>query len=92
MAMSTVYVHLSEKVWQELVSLGRKEQASPDDLLEQAIRRFLQEKRAQFEHRRGLQESFGVWKEWDDIKADSTVIVDELRREWDDREQRLGLV
>jgi hypothetical protein len=59
-AMSTVRVHLSEKVWQGLVLLGQKEQASPDNLLEQAVRRFLQEKGARLEHRRGLQESFGV--------------------------------
>jgi hypothetical protein len=58
--MSTVRVHLSEKVWQGLVLLGQKEQASPDNLLEQAVRRFLQEKGARLEHRRGLQESFGV--------------------------------
>jgi hypothetical protein len=89
--MSTVRVHLSEKVWRELVLLGQKEQASPDNLLEQAVRRFLQEREARLEHRRGLQESFGVWKERDDLKADSTVIVDELRGEWDEREQRLGL-
>ena len=89
--MSTVRVYLSEKVWQELVLLGQKEQASPDNLLEQAVRRFLQEKGVRLEHRRGLQESFGVWKERDDLKADSTVIVDELRGEWDEREQRLGL-
>jgi len=88
--MSTVRVHISEKVWQDLVLLGQKEQASPDNLLEQAVRRFLQEKRDRPEHRRGLQESFGIWKERDDLQADSTAIVDQLRREWDEREQRLG--
>ncbi|RMD59322.1 hypothetical protein D6833_11615 [Candidatus Parcubacteria bacterium] len=89
--MSTVRVHLSKKVWQELVLLGQKEQASPGNLLEQAVRRFLQEKGARLEPRRGLQESFGVWKERDDLQTESAVIVSELRREWDEREQRLGL-
>ncbi len=89
--MSTVHVHLSEKVWQDLVSLGRKEKTLPDDLLEQAIKRFLQEKKSRFQAPRGLQESFGVWKDRGDLKSDSTIIVDELRKEWDEREQRLGL-
>ncbi|RLC61801.1 MAG: hypothetical protein DRI48_10325 [Chloroflexi bacterium] len=89
--MSTVRVHLPKKVWQELVLLGQKEQASPDNLLEQAVRRFLQEKGVRLEHRRGLQQSFGIWKERDDLKTDSTAIIDELRGEWDEREQRLGL-
>jgi hypothetical protein len=80
--MSTVCVHISEKVWRELVLWGEQEQVSPDNLLEQAVRRFLQEKRDRPEHRRGLLESFGVWKERDDLQADSTAIVDQLRREW----------
>lgn len=89
--MSTVPVHLSEKVWQDLVALGQDEKISPADLLEQAVRHFLREKREQLRPRRGLQASFGVWKDRDDLKSDSTVIVDELRKEWDEREQRLGL-
>ena len=90
--MSTVRVSLSEKMWKELVLLGQKEVASPDDLLEQAVRRFLREKRGRFQAPKGLQESFGVWKDReDDLKSDSTVIVDELRKEWDERERRLGL-
>lgn len=89
--MSTVYVHLSEKVWQDMVSLGQEEKTPPADLLEQAVRRFLREKRDRLQAPRGLQESFGVWKERDDLTSDSTVIVDKLRKEWDEREQRLGL-
>jgi hypothetical protein len=44
-----------------------------------------------FEDEESLQESFGVWKDRDDIQSDSIVIVDKWRKEWDEREQRLGL-
>ena len=89
--MSTVQVRLPEKVWLELVSMGRQEATSPGHLLEQAVRRFLEGKRRRIQARRALQESFGLWKDWDDWEGDSTAMVDELRREWDERERRLGL-
>ena len=89
--MSTVQIRLSKTVWQELVSLGQEEATSPDHLLEQAARRFLEEKRRRRLAHKTLYKSFGVWKDRDDLAADSTVIVDEMRQEWDEREQRLGL-
>jgi len=89
--MSTVRVRLAEKVWQDLVLLGREEKTHPADLLEQAVRNFLRDKKSRSQFRDGLQESFGVWKDRDDIQSDSIVIVDEWRKEWDEREQRLGL-
>lgn len=74
-----------------MVSLGRREEKPPAELLEQAVIRFLQEKKERIQARNGLQESFGVWKERSDLKPDSTVIIDTMRGEWDEREQRLGL-
>lgn len=89
--MDTVQVRLSGKEWQELVRLGQEGNVSPDRLLNLAVRRFVDEKKRLRRARRALQESFGVWKDRDDLEADSTVIVGELRREWDERERRLGL-
>lgn len=90
--MDGVRVRLPRKEWEELVRLGQEEDVSPDGLLQQAVKRFLDEKRRQLEARRALRDSFGIWKDRDDLGADSTVIVDELRQEWDERERRLGLV
>jgi len=89
--MGTVRVRLAEKVWQDLVLLGQEEKTHPADLLEQAVRNFSRDKKGRSQFRGGLQENFGVWKDRDDIQSDSIVIVDEWRKEWDEREQRLGL-
>ena len=89
--VSMIQIRLPKTVWQELVSLGQKEAASPNHLLEQAVRRFLEEKRRRGLAHKMLHESFGVWKDRNDLAADSTVVVAEMRQEWDEREQRLGL-
>jgi len=89
--MSTIRVHLSERAWQDLVSLGEEERVSPGELLEQAVRYYLRERRERRQARRGLQESFGIWKDRDDLKTASTAVVEGLREEWGEREQRLGL-
>ena len=89
--MSMIQIRLPEVVWQELVSLGQEEATSSNHLLEQAIRRFLAEKRRRGLAHKRLHESFGAWKDRNDLEADSTVVVAEMRQEWDEREQRLGL-
>ncbi len=89
--MSTIQIRLPKTVWQAFVSLGQEEATSPDHLLEQAARRFLEEKKQRGLAHKMLHESFGVWKDRDDLAADSTIIVGEMRQEWDEREQRLGL-
>ena len=89
--MSTVQVALSEKIWQDLVSVGQEEAISPDTLLKQAVEHFLLQKKDRPQSRIGLQESFGIWEKRDDLNSDSVDIVNELRGEWDEREQRLGL-
>ena len=89
--MSTIQIRLPKTVWQELVSLGQEEATSPNHLLEQAARRFLVKKRRRGLARKTLHESFGVWKDRNDLEVDSMVVVDEMRQEWDEREQRLGL-
>ena len=43
--MSTIQIRLPKTVWQELVSLGQEEATSPDHLLEQAVRHFLEGKK-----------------------------------------------
>lgn len=58
--MRTVHIRLSEETCQALVSLGQKEKMPPDDLLEQAIKRFLQEKQDRLDATAGLRESFGI--------------------------------
>jgi hypothetical protein len=89
--MSTVQVQLPSKDWEELVGLGRQEQVPPGHLLEQAVRRFLEEKKRRSQARKAIRESFGLWKNRADLETDSAVMVRNLRREWDEREQRLGL-
>ena len=89
--MSTVQVALSEKIWQDLVSIGREEAISPDTLLKQAVEDFLLQKKERPQSRIGLQESFGIWENRDDLNSDSIDIVNELRREWDEREQSRSL-
>jgi len=38
-----------------------------------------------------LQDSFGVWRDRDDLTGDSTAMVRSMREEWQDREARLGV-
>jgi len=38
-----------------------------------------------------LQDSFGVWRDRDDLTGDSADIVRSMRDEWRDREARLGI-
>ncbi|MBS3784674.1 MAG: hypothetical protein KGY78_09550 [Anaerolineae bacterium] len=89
--MSKVQVDLPVHIWQELVSLGRQEAASPDQLLERAVRDFLEDRRRQRAGLEALQESFGIWGNRDDLEADSSTLVEEWRQEWDERERRIGL-
>ena len=89
--MGAVQVRLPKEEWEKLVWLGRHEEVSPNHLLELAVRHFVDEKKHLRRARRALQESFGIWRDRDDLKTDSTVLVDGLRQEWDEREQRLGL-
>ena len=88
--MSTVQVSLPSQEWHELVGLSQQEQVSPVYMLKQAVRHFLDEKKRLSGVRQGLQKSFGVWANRDDLKEESTTIVNAMRREWDEREQRLG--
>jgi hypothetical protein len=90
-AMNTVQVSLPSQEWQELVGLSQQEQVSPVYMLKQAVRNFLDEKKRLSRARQGLQKSFGVWADRDDLNEESITIVNEMRREWDEREQRLGL-
>jgi hypothetical protein len=89
--MNTVQVSLPSQEWQELVGLSQQEQVSPVYMLKQAVRNFLDEKKRLSRARQGLQKSFGVWADRDDLNEESITIVNEMRREWDEREQRLGL-
>lgn len=89
--MGVVRVNLPKSVWQELVSLGREETASPDQLLEQAVRDFVEERRRQRKARKALQQSFAIWSDRDDWEADSSLLVEKWRRDWDERQQRLDL-
>ena len=41
--------------------------------------------------REALRASFGIWRDRDDLKGDSTEIVRAMREEWEEREKRLGL-
>lgn len=90
--MRAVHIRLSEETWQTLVSLGQKENTPPDDFLEQAIKRFLQEKQDRLDATAGLRQSFGIWRGRGDLESDSTVVVDEWRKEWNEREQRFDLL
>ena len=38
-----------------------------------------------------LRASFGMWRDRDDLKGDSTEIVRAMREKWEEREKRLGL-
>lgn len=38
-----------------------------------------------------LQDSFGVWRDRDDLSGDSAALVRAMRDEWQEREKRLGL-
>ena len=38
-----------------------------------------------------LQDSFGVWRDRDDLTGDSAAMVRSMREEWQDREARLGV-
>lgn len=89
--MNTVQVSLPSQEWHELVGLSQQEQVSTVYLLKQAVRNFLDEKKRLSRARQGLQKSFGVWADRDDLDKESVVVVNDLRREWDEREQRLGL-
>lgn len=89
--MNTVQVSLPSQEWHELVGLSQQEQVSPVSMLKQAVRHFLDEKKRLSCVRQGMQKSFGVWADRDDLNEESITIVNEMRREWDEREQRLGL-
>lgn len=83
--MTTVDVCLPEKVWQDLVALGEREKRSPDVLLEQAVQYFLEKRQEEGQAPQGLQESFGIWRDRDDLTSDSVTLVEKLREEWDER-------
>ncbi len=89
--MNTVQVSLPSQEWHELVGLSQQEQVSPVYMLKQAVRHFLDEKKRLSRARQGLQKSFGIWADRSDLNDESVSIVNEMRREWDEREQRLGL-
>lgn len=86
--MSTVQVTLPSQEWRELVGLSQQEQVPTVHLLQQAVRNFLDEKKRLARARQGFQRSFGLWADRDDLNKESIVIVNELRSEWDEREQR----
>lgn len=88
--MNTVQVSLPSQEWRELVGLSQQEQVPTVHLLQQAVRSFLDEKKRLARVRQGLQKSFGVWADRDDLDRESAVIVNELRGEWNEREQRCG--
>ena len=41
--------------------------------------------------RAALRASFGIWRDREDLRGDSTDIVRAMREEWEEREKRLGL-
>jgi len=84
-------VSVPDAEWQELVKLSAQEGVPPESLLEKALRRYLSEVRRIAEARRLLRQSFGVWKNRDDLGGDSVDIVNKLREEWDERTRRLGI-
>lgn len=89
--MDTVQVLLPGQEWRELVGLSEQEQVSPVYMLKQAVRHFLDEKKRLACARQGLQKSFGIWADRDDLNEESVTVINDMRREWDEREQRLGL-
>jgi len=90
--MNTIQVAFPSEEWQELVGLSQQEQVSPMYLLLQAVRRFLEERNRLARARQSLQDSFGIWKDRDDLDADSMILVQKLRQEWDIHERHLELV
>ncbi|HOU12500.1 MAG TPA: hypothetical protein PKZ84_05245 [Anaerolineae bacterium] len=86
--MSTVQVTLPSQEWRELVGLSQQEQIPTVQLLQQAVRNFLDAKKRVARSRQGFQKSFGLWADRNDLDKESIVIVNELRCEWNEREQR----
>jgi len=84
-------VSVPDTEWRELLKLSAQEGIPPEDLLQNALRRYLSEVRRIAEARRLLRQSFGVWNSRDDLVGDSVDVVNKLREEWDERTKRLGI-
>jgi hypothetical protein len=84
-------VSVPDTEWRELLKLSAQEGIPPENLLQNALRRYLSEVRRIAEARRLLRQSFGVWNSRDDLGGDSVDVVNKLREEWDERTKRLGI-
>jgi len=84
-------VSVPDTEWRELLKLSAQEGIPPENLLQNALRRYLSEMRRIAEARRLLRQSFGVWNSRDDLGGDSVDVVNKLREEWDERTKRLGI-
>lgn len=87
--MDKVQVGLPATIWEELVSLGQEEAAFPDELVERAVRDHLDDRGKQHAARRALDQSFGIWKDREDLEGVSAALLDQWRREWDERGHRI---
>ena len=84
-------VTIPKREWRRLEDLSIKEGVPVADLLLGAVQQYLAKKEKAVKAAGALQQSFGIWKDRDDLPEDSTDVVDELRGEWDDRLARLGI-
>jgi hypothetical protein len=92
MSKATVQqISVPDTEWRELLKLSAQEGIPPENLLQNALRRYLSEVRRIAEARRLLRQSFGVWNSRDDLGGDSVDVVNKLREEWDERTKRLGI-
>ena len=84
-------VQITTTEWEALAELSRREGVPPADLVRQALGRYFAEKNRILRARQALRQSFGVWKDRDDLQRDSLDLVNELREGWNERTRRLGL-
>ena len=84
-------VRISEGEWAALTALSAREGVPPDSLVREALKRYLAEKDRTMQTRRALRQSFGIWKDRNDLRPESVDLVNELREGWGERARRLGL-
>ncbi|NOX60791.1 MAG: ribbon-helix-helix protein, CopG family [Chloroflexi bacterium] len=73
--------------WKALEARSADTHVPTEELIREALRRFLAEQDRITRARRALRKSSGIWRDRDDLQQTSVELVNSLREEWDERAQ-----